>query len=120
DYLSKTAQEVESLPKTEKKEELKEEAISIETSDEQEIKDISHSTDYEIEDTQKEAEQATTFSEAELTTRDELALDSPSFKDNNKENNPSQENISSAIPIEEDFTTAFYKKKKETNKSKYT
>ncbi|CAG8800608.1 10762_t:CDS:2 [Racocetra persica] len=72
DYLSKTAQEVESLPETEEKEKLKEEAIND-----------------KMEDSQKEAKQATTFSEAELTTRDELALDSPSFKDNNKENNPS-------------------------------
>ncbi|CAG8585986.1 31214_t:CDS:2, partial [Racocetra persica] len=54
----------------------------------------------------KEAEQATTFSEAKLTTRDELALDSSSFKDNNKENNFPQENILSAILIEEDYTTA--------------
>ncbi|CAG8500777.1 15968_t:CDS:2 [Racocetra persica] len=69
-------------------EKSKEEAMSIETPDEQEIKDISHSTDNKIEDTQKETKQATTFSETELMTRDKLALDSPSFKDNNKENNP--------------------------------
>ncbi|CAG8787891.1 12825_t:CDS:1, partial [Racocetra persica] len=62
-------------PKTEEKEESKEKAMSIEIPDKQEIKDISYSTDDKIEDTQKEAEQATTFSEAELTTRDELALD---------------------------------------------
>ncbi|CAG8658145.1 11111_t:CDS:1, partial [Racocetra persica] len=42
----------------------------------------------EIEDIQKEAKQATTLSEAELITRDELILDGPSSKDNNKENNP--------------------------------
>ncbi|CAG8850408.1 15452_t:CDS:1, partial [Racocetra persica] len=74
DYLSKTAQEVESHPKTEEKEKSKEEAMSIEILDEQEIKDIFYSTDDEIKDTQKEAEQATICSEAELTTRDELAL----------------------------------------------
>ncbi|CAG8716890.1 32887_t:CDS:1, partial [Racocetra persica] len=51
-----------------------------------------------MEDAQKEAKQATTFSEAELITKDELALDSSFFKDNNKENNPLQENISLAIP----------------------
>ncbi|CAG8486733.1 29324_t:CDS:1, partial [Racocetra persica] len=45
-------------------------------------------TDDKIEDTQKEAEQATTFLEAKLTTRDELALDGLSFKDNKKKNNP--------------------------------
>ncbi|CAG8692762.1 23169_t:CDS:1, partial [Racocetra persica] len=73
-----------------------------------------------MEDTQKEAEQAITFSEAELTTRDELALDGPSIKNNNKKNNPPQENTSSAIPIEKDFTTISYKRKKKTNKSKYT
>ncbi|CAG8506980.1 18438_t:CDS:2, partial [Racocetra persica] len=78
--------------------------MSIETPDEQKVKDISHSTDNKIEDTQKEAEQATTFSEAKLTTRDELTLDGPSFKDNNKENNP-QENTLSAILMEKDFTT---------------
>ncbi|CAG8764051.1 35528_t:CDS:2, partial [Racocetra persica] len=50
-FKDKTTQEVESLPENEEKEELKEEAMSIETPDEQEIKDISYSTDDEIEDT---------------------------------------------------------------------
>ncbi|CAG8700242.1 12879_t:CDS:1, partial [Racocetra persica] len=118
DYLSKTAQKVESLLKTEEKEESKKEAMSIETPDKQEIKDISYSTDDKMEDTQKETKQVTTFLETELTTRDELALDGLSFKDNNKENNSSQENISSAILIEEDFTTISYKrKKKQTNQN---
>ncbi|CAG8585235.1 18072_t:CDS:2, partial [Racocetra persica] len=62
-------------------------------------------TDDKIEDTQKEAEQATTFSETEFTTRDELVLNGPFFKDNNKENNLSQENTSSAILMKEGFTT---------------
>ncbi|CAG8793515.1 10517_t:CDS:2, partial [Racocetra persica] len=105
DYFSKTAQEVESSLKTKEKKESKEEAMSIKTFNKQKIKDISYNTDDEMQDTQKEAEQATTFSEAELTTRDELALDGSFFKDNNKENNSPQENILSAIPMEEDFTT---------------
>ncbi|CAG8659517.1 11280_t:CDS:2, partial [Ambispora leptoticha] len=60
----------------------------------------------------KVAEQTTTFSEAELITRDELALDGLSFRDNNKENNPTQGNISLVILMEEDFTTVSYKRKK--------
>ncbi|CAG8795228.1 9495_t:CDS:1, partial [Racocetra persica] len=85
DYLNKTAQEAGSLSRTEEKEEPKEEETSLEMPDKQEIRDISHNTDDEIEDTQKDAEQATTFSEAELITRDELAIDSPFFKNNDKE-----------------------------------
>ncbi|CAG8841045.1 32223_t:CDS:1, partial [Racocetra persica] len=98
-------QEAESLSRTKEKEEPKEEETSLEMPDEQEIRDISHNTDNEIEDTQKDAEQATTFSEAKLTTRDELAIDSPFFKDNDKENNSPHKNTSSEIPMEKDFTT---------------
>ncbi|CAG8844774.1 7300_t:CDS:1, partial [Racocetra persica] len=78
-------------------------------------------TDNEIEDTQKDAEQATTFSKAELTTRDKLAINSLFFKDKDKENNSPHKNTSSEIPIEEDFTTVSYKrkKKKQTNQSIY-
>ena len=87
--------------------------------DKQETRDILHSTDDEMEDTQENTEQTTAFSEAELTTRDELALDNPYSKDNDKENNPPHKNISSEIPMEEDFTTVSYKrkKKKQTNQS---
>ncbi|CAG8661092.1 14490_t:CDS:2, partial [Racocetra persica] len=90
DSYSKVAQEVESCPETKEKKKPKKEAMSVETPNKQEIKDIFFSITDEIEDIQKEAEQTTTFSEAELITRDEL-----SFKNNNKENNSSQENISS-------------------------
>ncbi|CAG8786875.1 25966_t:CDS:2, partial [Racocetra persica] len=76
DNYSKIAQEIESLLKTEEKEEPKEETIN---------KDVSSSIVDKIEDLQKEAKQA--------TTRDELALDSLSFRNNNKENNSPQENI---------------------------
>ncbi|CAG8618972.1 9618_t:CDS:2, partial [Ambispora leptoticha] len=119
DYLNKAAQEIESFSKTEEKEEQKEEETSTEMPDKQEIRDISHSTDDEMEDTQENAEQVTTFSEAELTTRDELALDNLYLKDNNKENSPPHENTSSETPMEEDFTTVSYKKKKkkQTNQS---
>ncbi|CAG8800886.1 8329_t:CDS:1, partial [Racocetra persica] len=81
-----------SFPKTEEKEESKEEVMNIEIPDEQKIKNIFYSTDDKIEDTQKKAEQATTFSEAEFTTKNKLALNGTSFKDNNKENNPPQKN----------------------------
>ncbi|CAG8749002.1 4358_t:CDS:1, partial [Ambispora leptoticha] len=119
DYLNEAAQETKSPSNTEEKENLKEEETSIEKSDKQETRDISHSTDEEMEDTQESAKQATTFSEAELTTRDELALDNPYLKDNDKENNPPHKNTSSEIPMEEDFTTVSYKrkKKKQTNQS---
>ncbi|CAG8758260.1 36431_t:CDS:1, partial [Racocetra persica] len=118
DYLNKTAQEAGSLSRTEEKEEPKKEETSIEIPDKQEISDISHSTDDEMEDTQKDAEQAITFSEAELITRNELAINSPSFKNNDKENNSPHKNTSSEIPIEEDFTTISYKRKKRNKQTK--
>ncbi|CAG8625095.1 12703_t:CDS:2 [Ambispora leptoticha] len=69
DIYSKITQEAESLLKTEAKEESRaEEPMNIEIVNEQKINDVSSNIVEEIKNSQKEAEQVTTFSEAELTS----------------------------------------------------
>ncbi|CAG8755845.1 4338_t:CDS:1, partial [Ambispora leptoticha] len=65
------------------------------------------------ENQQKENGQASPFSEEELSTRDELALDTLLSKSVNTNTNGSEENVPQSDPMDEDFTTVTYKKKKD-------